>query len=254
MTYAKNKMFCEVDPFLPPVSAKEERDNIILFKSLSRDNPARNALASTIIRCNLRFLKSFSNKYARDWDADSNDLYSEGKLAMFEALEEFDLDKKVKFISYAVWHIRRAFNIVAKQKNIIRHNITKKTAEEMKLSEHDNPLNFKFESTDKPVGESDSMTLGDLLYDSDDNAEDSLDTSSGEDLLREALSLLEPRRKRVLELYYGVNCGTPHRLEDISTIICVSKERVRQIKDAALKDLKKALFKINPDFHGDFRW
>jgi len=249
MSFDSNDMYCDVDSFMDPITRQEEREKIALFKSLPIDSDLRSALAGSIIRCNLRFLKSYANSYSRKWGADHNELYSAGKLGMLEALESFNMDKNVKFISYAVWHIKKSFVSVMKQRDVIRHNQNKRSVAKMKLEDHLNPLNFRYDSMDKPVGDGDdTTTLGAMIPDENEDIESALIETREFSLIREALGNIDERRRLVLEMSYGFNGNDIMGMKAIGEHLGISMERARQIRDKALIDFKKALLRLDPDF------
>jgi RNA polymerase primary sigma factor len=229
----------------------------------------RNAM-ERLVCANLRFVVSIAKKY-QNQGVSLADLINEGNLGLVRAAERFDGEKGVKFISYAVWWIRRAiFQALADHGRAVRvplsrvgafHRIRRRTnamrqalgrdptqkelAAELNVSEQEiaTSIRVSFEpvSLDAPLAAGETGKLLDYLPDearseSDDvAAERALITS-----VEQAMGHLRTRDAEVLRLYFGFGGNEPVTLEDIAVLLGITRERVRQIKERALSRLRKS--------------
>ena len=202
------------------------------------------------------------------------DLINEGNLGLIKAAQRFDETRGFKFISYAVWWIRQSIlQALAEQARIVRlplnkiGNINKinrtfseleqiherepsvdEIAEALDLSieEVETSLrnNSRAVSMDAPLGdESDSGSLYDVLGSKDSKRPDSdLMNQSLKDEISRALQTLTTRESDVLKLYFGIEATAKANLtlEEIGAIFDLTRERVRQIKEKAIRRLKQS--------------
>ncbi|MAG29009.1 RNA polymerase subunit sigma [bacterium] len=223
----------------------------------------------TLVSANLRFVVSVAKKY-QGFDLPLSDLINEGNLGLITAAKRFDGTKGFKFISYAVWWIRQAIlQALAEQSRIVRLPLNRigelvrvnkilagleqrlgrvpdvndiaeeleADADELDLMMH---LAQKPQSLDAVYDDDDpSRTVGDLIPDeSITSAEDSLFEAEMEDEVEKALASLEYREAQILRLYYGLQGHEEMTLENIGTLLGLTRERVRQIKEKALQRLR----------------
>jgi RNA polymerase primary sigma factor len=219
---------------------------------------------------NLRFVVSVAKQY-QNRGMTLGDLINEGNLGLIKAVRRFDATRGFKFISYAVWWIRQSImQAVNEQSRMVRLPLNKvgdlnqirkaqgnleqilerePTNEELSLAlemsekEIENAMKVaaRHVSTDATMGESDSMTMIDILVNHDAMQPD-------EDLIREslkmeidrALSKLNDKEREIIILFYGIGEKHAHTLEEIGEKFDLTRERVRQIKEKALKKLKTA--------------
>jgi RNA polymerase primary sigma factor len=223
-----------------------------------------------LVRSNLRFVVSVAKKYQNQGVALS-DLINEGNLGLIRAAHKFDETKGIKFISYAVWWIRQAIlQALAEQSRIVRvplnragalHRIGKRSAmllqelgreptveelaDELDISEDEVRRTLSLSQThlslDAPLTPGEDNRLLDYLPDQfapgpDDETYDRalLDT------VEEALGSLKEREARILRLYFGLDSHEPMTLEEIGSMLGITRERVRQIKEKALLRLRHA--------------
>jgi RNA polymerase primary sigma factor len=227
------------------------------------------AAMQELVTRNLRFVISVAKKYQNRGIA-LVDLIGEGNIGLLTAARKFDPDHGVKFISYAVWWIRQAIlaaiarygrtirvplNRTADLSRVIRASESLRqelgrepTAEEIaagvKLSvdlvQSLAALNVSDLRLDAPLTqEGDRFTLERFLPDGqadpDSDAMDHFLTAE----VDAALRTLPPRDAKVLRLYFGLDGGREHTLEEIGRVFGITRERVRQLRDRALKRLRE---------------
>ena len=228
----------------------------------------RNALEK-LIECNLRFVVSVSRNY-QNQGLPLGDLINEGNLGLIRAATRFDEKKNFKFISYAVWWIRQSIlQALAEQSRIVKlplnrvgtiHKIgrtqckleqkycrlpyTEEIAQELNLKIDEVLESLKIGnshvSLDAPLRhDEDDSILMDIIYDYEQELPDEAALKLFlQNEVEDVLNRLTEREKRVLKLYYGIGEETPHTLEEIGDRFDLTRERVRQIKERALKRLK----------------
>jgi len=221
-----------------------------------------------LIRANLRFVVSVAKKY-QNRGMGLTDLIGEGNLGLLTAARKFDPDQGVKFISYAVWWIRQAIlAALAKHGRTVRVPLNRtadlsrivRSAETLRkeLERQPSPeeiahatgltlevvqslatLNSADVRLDAPVEGEGERSLSDRFVagEHSDPEMQVMDQLLTEEIER-ALRALSPRDAKVLSLYFGLNDGREHTLEEIGTMLGVTRERVRQLRDRALKRLR----------------
>ncbi|MEX0936081.1 MAG: sigma-70 family RNA polymerase sigma factor [Gemmatimonadota bacterium] len=223
-----------------------------------------------LVRSNLRFVVSVAKKY-QNQGVMLSDLINEGNVGLIRAAHKFDETKGIKFISYAVWWIRQAIlQALAEQSRIVRvplnragalHRIGRRSSallqelgREPTVDEIAQDLDISKEEVSSTLSISQShlsldapLTPGEdnrmLDYLPDQFASDPEDEAY-EQALREtvdhALSTLKEREAKVLRLYFGLDDQEPMTLEEIGSLLGITRERVRQIKEKALTRLRHA--------------
>ena len=222
-----------------------------------------------LVRANLRFVVSVAKQY-QNQGLSLPDLINEGNLGLIRAAEKFDETRGFKFISYAVWWIRQSIlQALAEQSRIVRlplnqsgslNKINKmqqkfeqeyerrpsieEIAEGIDLPEEKvedaMKSNTRHISVDAPFSADDeSNTLLDVLEDtSTPDADNELVTESLRAEITKALSILKERERQIVEASYGIGAGGEMTLEEIGTKYGLSRERVRQIKEKAIRRLR----------------
>lgn len=221
-----------------------------------------------LIKANLRFVVSVSKQY-QNQGLSLPDLINEGNLGLIKAAERFDETRGFKFISYAVWWIRQSIlQAMAEQARIVRLPLNKigsinkinkafnkleqeyqrePTVDEIAELMESNPdmiedsMNFSSThvSMDAPLREEEGNSLYDVMLNEDSPDPDKalIDNSLRKEIER-SLSTLGEREAEILRYYFGLNKYQPHTLEEIGDVFGLTRERVRQIKEKAIKKLK----------------
>ncbi|QHT70352.1 RNA polymerase sigma factor RpoD/SigA [Rhodocytophaga rosea] len=222
-----------------------------------------------LVKANLRFVVSVAKQYHHS-KVPLNDLINEGNVGLIKAAKMFDETKGFKFISYAVWWIRQSImDSLDKHSRIVRVPANK-VGELSKISNAVSAMEQKFEreptneeladflglqvddiksantasirqsSLDAPLGEEDSGSLLDVMENPDELPTDA--PLSGKESLRieleRILSTLTEKEKEVICRLFGVGYEYNQTIEDIAENMGVSHERIRQIKEGALRKLR----------------
>ena len=228
-----------------------------------------NALEN-LTKANLRFVVSVAKQY-QNQGLSLADLINEGNIGLIKAAKRFDETRGFKFISYAVWWIRQAIlQALAEQSRIVRlplnrvgtlHKIGKMSsrleqylgrvpspneiAKELELSEGEVSDTLKISnshlSLDAPFSTSEDNSLIDILEDEfQPSPDESLLSHSLRIEIEKALDSLTPREAEVINLYFGLNSEKALTLEEIGARFSLTRERVRQIKEKAIRRLRHA--------------
>jgi RNA polymerase primary sigma factor len=240
-------------------------EEVILAKEIRSGNT--DAL-SKLVKANLRFVVSVAKQY-QNQGMSLPDLINEGNLGLMKAAQRFDETRGFKFISYAVWWIRQAIlQALAEQARIVRLPVNKigsinrinrafsrleqeyerepssqEIAEilEMVPEEVKEALktNGRTVSMDAPISSEEDNNMYDVLQSSDTPSPDkNLINESLAYEIERALSTLSPREAKVLKLYFGLGMKHPYTLEEIGEELSLTRERVRQIKEKAIKRIQ----------------
>lgn len=222
-----------------------------------------------LVKANLRFVVSVAKQYQHS-KVPLNDLINEGNIGLVKAAQKFDETKGFKFISYAVWWIRQSImQALADNSRFIRIPVNKvgalskikeavaimeqKYEREPTAEELADFLNVTVEeiksatdaisshsSLDAPFVEGESNSLIDVLENGDaDDVEGELEYKGSLRIEIERLLVhLTEREREVIKQYFGIGCESKLSLEDIGSDLGLTRERVRQIKEKALRKLR----------------
>ena len=257
-----------LDKYLQEIGKVElisPEDEVLLARKIKTGD--RDALAR-LVKANLRFVVSVAKQY-QNQGMSLPDLINEGNLGLMKAAQRFDETRGFKFISYAVWWIRQAIlQSLAEQARIVRLPVNKigsinrinrafarleqeferepssqEIADllEMAPDEVKDALktNGRTVSMDAPISSEEDNTMYDVIQNPDAPSPDrNLINESLAYEIERALSTLSTRESKVLKLYFGINMKHPFTLEEIGEELGLTRERVRQIKEKAIKRIQ----------------
>ena len=244
-----------------------EQETALARRVLKGDEAARQHMIQANLRLVVRIAKDYDN-----FGLPLMDLISEGNFGLIKAVERFDPDKGGKLSTYAAWWIkqaikralasdgktirlpvhmvdriaqmRRTSNLLTKELEREPTNDEIAQAMDIPLSKvvHMKSVANRAASLDQPVGEDGDATLGDLVK--DESARSPFENLRGKsDLteIAEMLAHLEPREAEVITLRFGLNGESPLTLEEVGELFKLTRERVRQLQQSALMQLRRMM-------------
>lgn len=222
-----------------------------------------------LTKANLRFVVSVAKQY-QNQGLSLPDLINEGNLGLIKAAQRFDETRGFKFISYAVWWIRQSIlQALAEQSRIVRLPLNKvgltnrinKAFQQLEQEYEREPsaeeladvleldteevaatlnMSSRHVSMDSPIADGEDSTLVDIMF--NPNAELADDNIVNKESLKKeierSLNTLTERQQEVIRYFFGIGIDHPMSLEDIGERFCLTRERVRQIKDKAITKLR----------------
>ncbi len=258
-----------LDQYLKDVSKHElitpEMEKILGARAQAGDEDAVQELA----KANLRFVISVAKKY-QNRGVSLTDLIQEGNVGLVTAARKFDPEQGVKFISYAVWWIRQAILAslanhgravrvplnrasdlarIFREKERLKQDLGRDpTPEELSKATDLSPemieslqtLNAAEIRLDAPIGDSEDSQLVERFI-TEEAAEPELEVENRllTEAVTDALKTLDARDAKVLRLYFGLEGEREHTLEEIGNMLGVTRERIRQLRDRALRRLRE---------------
>jgi len=252
---------------IPLLTVQDEID--LAARIAKGDTEAREIMITSNLRLVVKIAQEYSNL-----GLSVLDLINEGNMGLMKAVERFDPSKGGKLSTYASWWIKQGIKrALANQSKTIRlpvHmvdrvTLIRKTA--AKLSEnlgrepsneeiaetlnlpatrvsHLRNVSTKPASLDSPINEEDGSTLGEVVP--DEKSVDPYESLKSKSLIGDVnlvLSMLEPREADIIRLRFGLDGRDPLTLEQVGEQIGITRERVRQLQDQALRDLRKKMAK-----------
>ncbi|HXP50816.1 MAG TPA: RNA polymerase sigma factor RpoD/SigA [Bacteroidia bacterium] len=257
-----------IDKYLADISkhglVSTEEEALLAQKIRQGDQVA----LDTLVVANLRFVVSVAKQY-QNQGLSLSDLINEGNLGLVKAAKKFDETRGFKFISYAVWWIRQsiiqavavnsrvvrlplnkigALNRIKKAGGLLEQKLEREAsaseiAELLEMTENEVSIAMAVSnrhiSTDASLSSKEDMTLMDILSDPTNPLPDKmLMTSSLGIEIKRALATLSERESNTIILFYGIGLEQPLTLEEIGQRYEITRERVRQIKDKAIRRLR----------------
>ena len=263
-----NRESAALDKYLQEIGREElvspEEEVELAQKIRKGDKDALDKLT----RANLRFVVSVAKQY-QNQGLSLPDLINEGNLGLIKAAEKFDETRGFKFISYAVWWIRQSIlQALAEQSRIVRLPLNQvgslnKINKALGKFEQENErqpstdeladmidipkdkiadtlrVSGRHVSVDAPFVEGEDNSLLDVLPNDDSpSADRGLTNESLSTEIERALQILTPREREIIKSFFGIGCQEM-TLEEIGERLDLTRERVRQIKEKAIRKLKK---------------
>jgi RNA polymerase primary sigma factor len=242
-----------------PVITHERQDEIFeLLKDRKITLEKKTDLHRELIIGNLRFVVSIAKQY-QNQGLDLSDLISEGNIGLIKSASRFDPSSGLKFISYAVWWIKQAMMAALNEDSRtirIPSNLIQETQKNKRnCTSPDDPNNMVGELTyclpicvglNRQINE-DGDELIDIIRDPNEQSPEDIFKTSEEIRKRVStiLSVLDDREKVIIEKYFGLN-GVESNLDDLGEEFNCTKERIRQLKDKAIKKLRnESYFLLN---------
>ena len=244
-----------------------EQETALARRVLKGDEAARQKMIQSNLRLVVRIAKDYDN-----FGLSLMDLISEGNFGLIKAVERFDPDKGGKLSTYASWWIKQAIKrALASNGKTIRlpvhmvdriaqmRRVTNQLAAELGREPHNDEIAMAMEiplakvvhmksvanraaSLDQPVGEEGDATLGDLVKDESERTPfETLRGKSDNDEIATMLAALEPREAEILTHRFGLNGESPLTLEEVGERFKLTRERVRQLQQSALMQLRRIM-------------
>ena len=262
-----NRESASLDKYLQEIGRQElisVEDEVELAQRIREGD---DAALEKLVNANLRFVVSVAKQY-QNQGLSLPDLINEGNVGLIKAAQKFDETRGFKFISYAVWWIRQSIlQAIAEQSRLIRVPLNqvgsvnrvnkaqaqfeqrherRASAEEL-AKELEMPIDKISEamklagrtvSVDAPFAEGEENSLLDVLPNNDSPMADSnLNQESLAKEVERVLEQLNPRDREILKMFFGIGCQEM-TLEEIGAKFDLTRERVRQIKEKAIRQLK----------------
>lgn len=229
------------------MTPERERELAERMKSDTLTKREKDAIHKEILEGNLRFVITVAKQY-QNQGLDFPDLIAEGNLGLMKAIQNFDWTKNLRFISYAVWWVKQSIlqslNDNARTIRLPVNVVQDLQRAKREIENTGGVLEDRFQNLpsmidlDMHINE-DGDTLVDIIQNPDAEMPDEVFNSK--DMLKHKLmgllDSLDERERVIIEDYFGIT-GTPRTLEDIGGDFNLTKERVRQIKEKALRKLR----------------
>jgi len=229
------------------MTPEREKELATLMKSGTLSLSERKKIEKELVEGNLRFVITVAKQYQNQGLAFS-DLIAEGNLGLIKAIKNFDWNKNLRFISYAVWWVKQSIlqslNDNARTIRLPVNVVQELFRAKKEIESNGGVLSDKFTSLpsiidlDMTINE-DGDTLVDIIKNENADAPDKI-FDNQKQLKTQLFSLLDSldeREKIIIQDYFGMT-GSPRTLEDIGEDFGLTKERVRQIKEKTLRKLR----------------
>ena len=274
-----NRESASLDKYLQEIGRKDlitVDEEVELAQKIKQGDQAA---LDKLVSANLRFVVSVAKQY-QNQGLSLPDLIDEGNLGLIKAAQKFDETRGFKFISYAVWWIRQSIlQALAEQSRIVRLPLNQvgslnKIGKALQRFEQENerrpsPMELaeqldvpvekiadtmkvsgRHVSVDAPFVDGEDNSLLDVLPNEDSPmADSSLNQESLSKEVNRALEQLNPRERDILKMFFGIGCQEM-TLEEIGAKFDLTRERVRQIKEKAIRRLKGQKSKLLKSYLG----
>lgn len=262
-----NRESASLDKYLQEIGRKELISVDEEVELAQRIRQGDQAALDKLVSANLRFVVSVAKQY-QNQGLSLPDLIDEGNLGLIKAAQKFDETRGFKFISYAVWWIRQSIlQALAEQSRIVRLPLNQvgslnKISKELSKFEQEHErrpstselaerlhvpvdkitdsmkVSGRHVSVDAPFQEGEDNSLLDVMTNDDaPMADEGLNHESLSKEVDRALSQLNPKERDILKMFFGIGCQEM-TLEEIGAKFDLTRERVRQIKEKAIRQLK----------------
>jgi RNA polymerase primary sigma factor len=229
------------------MTPERERELSAKMQSPETSDIEKSRICKELLEGNLRFVITVAKQY-QGQGVDFSDLVAEGNIGLMKAINSFDWTKNLRFISYAVWWIRQSIlQSLNEHSRTIRIpvNVIQDLYKEKKRTDKTGErIDDRFANLPSTINlqtqiNEDGDTLIDLIVNKDSDMPDEVFNNDTQlkDGLFNIMNVLDERERQIVEDYYGIS-GTPRTLEDIGSDFNLTKERVRQIKEKALRKLR----------------
>jgi RNA polymerase primary sigma factor len=242
---------------IPVISHERQEEIFILLNNKNIDKKLKKELFDELVVGNLRFVISVAKMY-QGQGLDIMDLISEGNIGLMKAAERFDPTSGLKFISYAVWWVKQSM-MASMNENArtirIPSNLVQEAQKQKKEEVHVED-NYYINNSDEPVTSNLPYCVGlykeineegdqliDLIPNKEAQSPDEI-LNTPEEIKKKVnmmLSVLDEREKIIIEKYYGLT-GIECNLDDLGEEFGCTKERIRQLRDKAIKKLRNESF------------
>jgi RNA polymerase primary sigma factor len=262
-----NRETASLDRYLSDI-AKEELisadEEVLLAQRIKQGDQAA---LEKLCKANLRFVVSVAKQY-QNQGLTLPDLINEGNVGLIKAARRFDETRGFKFISYAVWWIRQSIlQALAEQSRIVRLPLNQ-VGSVSKMSKANNKLEQRFErapslnelsielempehkvaetlrmsgrivSMDAPIDQDEEVKLVDVFVNDSPGTDENLIRESLAREIQRSLSTLAEKEREIINMFYGIGVPHSYTLDEIGSVFDLTRERVRQIKEKALRRLK----------------
>lgn len=229
------------------MTPEREKELSVMMKTGVLTDTQKERVYKELLEGNLRFVITVAKQY-QNQGLDLPDLIAEGNLGLMKAIKNFDWNKDLRFISYAVWWVKQSI-LQSLNDNARTIRLPVNVVQDLHKAKKDvesngGKLDDKFQNLPSMIDlDMNINEEGDTLIDiiKNDDAEMPDEVFNSKDILKqkliEILDILDDRERAIIGDYFGLT-GTPRTLEDIGTDFDLTKERVRQIKEKALRKLR----------------
>ncbi|MCK9220687.1 MAG: RNA polymerase sigma factor RpoD/SigA [Bacteroidales bacterium] len=263
-----NRETASLDKYLTDIGKEEMVTADEEVQLAQRIKMGDQAALDKLCKANLRFVVSVAKQY-QNQGLGLQDLINEGNVGLIKAARRFDETRGFKFISYAVWWIRQSIlQALAEQARIVRLPLNqvgslskmskatvkleqqlerppsvKELATELEISEHKVTETLRISgrtiSMDAPIDQDEEIKMIDVFVNENDpETDDLLIRESLSKEIERSLATLADKEREIINYFYGIGVPHSYTLEEIASMFDLTRERVRQIKEKALRRLK----------------